>query len=135
MFHLKPVLLLEATLLVFHLMLSAVLFLFLCLLHGKTDAVALFIDAQYDNLYYIADFYRFTGMTESAVGYLRNVDQAVLARSDFDECAELHQADNAAVVQLANSGNENDLVDGLLGGVGSGGKRRCGTDESCQRGL
>ena len=53
------------------------------------------------------------------------MDKAVLARGDLDERAELHQAHNAAVVELADLGHEDDIVDALLrsvarGGVGGG---------------
>ena len=53
------------------------------------------------------------------------MDEAVLARGDLDERAELHQAHDAAIVELADLGHEDDIVDALLrsvarGGVGGG---------------
>ena len=49
------------------------------------------------------------------------MDQTVLARGDLHEGAKLHQAHDAAVVQLADLGDKHDVVDALLRGVAGGG--------------
>ena len=93
-------------------------------LAGEVPA-ALLVDLHELDPDHIADGNDILDLLDALAVELGDVDEAVLARGDLDERAELHQAHNAAIVELADLGHEDDIVDALLrsvarGGVGGG---------------
>ena len=94
-------------------------------LAGEVDA-ALLVDLGDLDPHHVADLAGVLHLLDALVGQLGDVNQAVLAGSQLHEGAEGHQAHHAAVVQLADLGDEHDIVDALLGGVAGGGVR-CGS--------
>ena len=61
---------------------------------------------------------------------LGDVDHAVLAGSELHECADGQDADDLAVIQLADLGNEADVVDHLLGHIAGGCVGRSNVDRA-----
>ena len=81
---------------------------------------ALLVEAHELDPSHVAQVQNVFDLFHAAVLQLGDVNHAVVAGSDLNECADGQDADNLAVVQLANLGNEADVVDDLLGSVSSG---------------
>ena len=82
---------------------------------------ALLIEAHELDPRHVADVQNVLDLFDAAVFELGDVDHAVVARSDLDERADRQDADDLAVVQGADLGDEADVVDHLLGGVARSG--------------
>ena len=75
--------------------------LFVRLFHTQTDTT-LTIDLEHFDFHDIAFSQLIAHVLYTLLADLRDVDQAVLAREDGDECAEIHQARNPPFVDAAD---------------------------------
>ena len=89
---------------------------------------ALLIEAHELDPRHVADIQNVLDLFNAAVFKLGDVDHAVVARGDLNERADRQDADDLAVVQGADLGDEADVVDHLLGGVARSGIDRSDED-------
>ena len=82
---------------------------------------ALLVEAHELDPSVIAQVQNVLDLLNAAVLQLGDVNHAVVTGSNLNECADGQDADDLAVVQLANLGDEADVVDHLLGSVSSSG--------------
>src|SRR5690606_11483275 len=96
-------------------------------LHGQADA-ALLVHFQHLDLDHVAFLEHVADALHALVRDLRDVHQAVLARGDGHERAEVHQLGDLALVDAARLDVRGDLLDARLRSLAGGGVDRGGGD-------
>src|SRR5690606_41086523 len=92
-------------------------------LHGQADT-ALLVHFQHLDLDHVAFLEHVADALNALVRDLRDVHQAVLARGDGHERAEVHQLGDLALVDAARLDVRGDLLDARLRGLAGGGVDR-----------